>query len=35
MMALRRGLGPLDLDLEARFEASLATARAVFIAAIR
>ncbi|WP_295584104.1 hypothetical protein [uncultured Lamprocystis sp.] len=34
-MALRRGLGPLDLDLEERFEASLATARAVFIAAIR
>jgi len=34
-MTLRRGLGPLDLDLEERFEASLATARAVFIAAIR
>jgi hypothetical protein len=35
MMPLRRGLGPLDLDLDARFEASLATARAVFIAALR
>ena len=34
-LALRRGLGPLDQGLEARFEASLATARAVFIAAIR